>query len=78
MNLVKTGCTVKCVFFLQIPAALVYGENDARMRDSVEKIMSTIPNSQLFMLKGAGHAAYLDKPEEWLKILYVFLPAAFK
>jgi hypothetical protein len=54
MNLVKTGCTVKCVFFLQIPAALVYGENDARMRDSVEKIMSTIPNSQLFMLKGAG------------------------
>ena len=56
----------------------MYGENDARMRDSVEKIMSTIPNSQLFMLKGAGHAAYIDKPEEWLKILYVFLPAAFK
>ena len=57
----------------------MYGENDTTgMRDPVEKIMSTIPNSRLFMLKGAGHAAYLDKPKEWHQILYVFLPAAFK
>lgn len=63
---------------LQIPAAIVYGDKDSIFKNSVENVLSKLPNSRLFKIKDASHPAYLDQPEIWHKILYVFLPAAFK
>lgn len=63
---------------LQIPAAVVYGDKDSTFKNSVENELSKLPNSRLFKIKDAGHPAYLDQPEIWHKILYIFLPAAFK
>ncbi|XP_052092635.1 putative protein-lysine deacylase ABHD14B [Mytilus californianus] len=63
---------------LQIPAAIVYGDKDSTFKNSVENVLSKLPNSRLFKIKDARHPAYLDQPEIWHKILYIFLPAAFK
>ncbi|VDI09699.1 abhydrolase domain-containing protein 14 [Mytilus galloprovincialis] len=63
---------------LQIPAAIVYGDKDSTFKNSVENVLSKLPNSRLFKIKDARHPAYLDQPEIWHKIIYIFLPAAFK
>ncbi|CAG2207830.1 ABHD14 [Mytilus edulis] len=63
---------------LQIPAAIVYGDKDLTFKNSVENVLSKLPNSRLFKIKDARHPAYLDQPEIWHKIIYIFLPAAFK
>ena len=65
------------MFILQMPAALVYGEKDTTLGQQMEDILSKMPNSRLFKIKDAGHAAYMNQPEVWHKILYVFIRAAY-
>lgn len=57
----------------QIPSAIVYGENDQTIGPVSTKNLKNLPNSKLNMIKGAGHAAWIDKPEEFHLILYKFL-----
>ncbi|XP_048775728.1 putative protein-lysine deacylase ABHD14B [Ostrea edulis] len=58
---------------LPIPSAIVYGENDQTIGPVSTKNLKNLPNSKLNMIKGAGHAAWIDKPEEFHLILYKFL-----
>lgn len=62
---------------LKMPAALVYGGNDQTFKKTVEEDLTTMPNSRLFKIEGAGHPAYINKPDVWHKILYVFIRAAY-
>ncbi len=37
------------------------------------KVLKNMPNSEVFPIEGAGHPAYIDKPNEWHRILYNYL-----
>jgi len=54
----------------QVPTMIVYGEKDVHARVSILKKM---PNSEVFMMKNAGHACYMDDHDEWHRLLYGFL-----
>lgn len=60
-------------FDFQIPTAIVYGENDNSIGPESTKNLKNLPNHELHMIKGAGHAAWKNKPEEFHLILYEFL-----
>lgn len=58
---------------LNIPTAIVYGENDKSIGPASTTNLKNLPDHELHMIKGAGHAAWKDKPEEFHLILYKFL-----
>ncbi|KAK3088851.1 hypothetical protein FSP39_024587 [Pinctada imbricata] len=62
---------------ITIPVAIVYGENDKTIGPESVKNLSNFPSKELHELKGAGHPAYMDKPEEWHKILTDFLKKVY-
>jgi pimeloyl-ACP methyl ester carboxylesterase len=56
------------------PTLLVWGENDTDTPVSFgEKMKFEIRNSKFEILKNAGHFSFLDKPEEFVKILNEFI-----
>lgn len=57
---------------IQIPSAVIYGENDKRNENLLPNLQK-LPKASLYKVKDARHAAYLDQPEEFHKILYNFL-----
>ncbi len=59
---------------IRIPVLILWGENDPVIDPAVgRKFQEIIPNSTLHILKSAGHAAYLDSPDEFLDLLNDFL-----
>lgn len=58
---------------LNIPTAIVYGENDKSIGPESTTNLKNFPDHELHMIKGAGHAAWINKPEEFHLILYKFL-----
>jgi len=59
---------------LQVPTLIVYGENDSTpMAKQAPNNLKIMPNSQEVCLKNAGHAAYLDQPDLFHKMLYNFM-----
>uniref|UniRef100_A0A8W8L3T8 Abhydrolase domain-containing protein 14A n=1 Tax=Magallana gigas TaxID=29159 RepID=A0A8W8L3T8_MAGGI len=57
-----------------IPTAIVYGENDRSVGPVSTTNLKNLPDhDELHMIKGAGHAAWKNKPEEFHLILYKFL-----
>jgi len=59
---------------LQVPTLIVYGENDnTAMAKQAPDNLRIMPNSQDVRLKNAGHAAYLDQPHMFHKLLYNFM-----
>jgi len=57
---------------LDLPTLIVYGEKDAGFKQYAEK-MNNIPGSEVFTMKGARHACYLDNPEEFNARVIEFL-----
>jgi len=57
---------------LDLPTLIVYGEKDTGFKQYAEK-MNNIPGSEVFMMKGAQHACYLDNPEEFNARVIEFL-----
>ena len=51
---------------------IVYGTRDS-MGESVSELLKNLPNSQIMPLKDAPHAAYMEKTDDWHKLLYNFL-----
>jgi len=49
---------------------IVYGERDT---GAPVDTLRQLPNSKVFKMKNAGHACYLDNPDEWHRVLYTFL-----
>ncbi|XP_061189200.1 putative protein-lysine deacylase ABHD14B [Saccostrea echinata] len=58
---------------LHIPTAIVYGENDQTIGPVSTRNLKNLPNSELHEIKGAGHPAWINKPDEFHDILYKFL-----
>jgi abhydrolase domain-containing protein 14 len=59
---------------LQVPTLIVYGQNDKTpMAKEASHNLRIMPNSREVPLKDAGHAAYLDQPDVFHKLLYNFM-----
>jgi pimeloyl-ACP methyl ester carboxylesterase len=59
---------------IMVPTLMIYGDEDDSTPPSFGKIMSSkIDNSQLVVIKNAGHYAFSDKPEECLRLTSKFL-----
>ncbi|XP_073501220.1 putative protein-lysine deacylase ABHD14B isoform X2 [Phyllobates terribilis] len=57
----------------QFPALIVYGDGDEQLGEISLRNLENLPNSQVFCMKGAGHACYLDDPDAWHRCLLEFL-----
>ncbi|XP_075688007.1 putative protein-lysine deacylase ABHD14B isoform X2 [Rhinoderma darwinii] len=58
---------------VQFPALIVYGDGDDQVGEVSLQNLKNLPNSQVFCMKGAGHACYLDDPDTWHRRLLEFL-----
>lgn len=52
---------------------ILIGKNDAQIGPEAMKNLKHLPNSVGYTLSNAGHAAYMDQPEQWHKLLYNFI-----
>ncbi|PIK52744.1 putative alpha/beta hydrolase domain-containing protein 14B [Apostichopus japonicus] len=62
---------------VKIPTCIVYGENDKGLGVASFRDLSNIPNKQVHVLSGAGHAAYMNSPGEFHQILLNFSEKLF-
>ncbi|PSN52661.1 hypothetical protein C0J52_06029 [Blattella germanica] len=59
---------------IKLPTLILVGEKDTTpMAKDAPKNLRVMPNSREIIFKNAGHAAYLDKPEEYHKLLHNFM-----
>nr|XP_020659538.1 protein ABHD14A-like isoform X2 [Pogona vitticeps]XP_020659539.1 protein ABHD14A-like isoform X2 [Pogona vitticeps] len=58
---------------VKIPTLIIYGERDTGLGTQSLQSLQQIPKSKVVMLPQAGHACYLDKPQEFHKALLDFL-----
>jgi abhydrolase domain-containing protein 14 len=60
---------------LDIPTLLIWGEKDDvfPVEEYAQPLKAKLAHSKFVILKNAGHAAYLDKPDEFHDILLDFL-----
>jgi pimeloyl-ACP methyl ester carboxylesterase len=48
---------------LAIPVTLVVGERDAKFHAIAERMAAALPDARLEMVRGAGHAVQLERPD---------------
>ena len=61
---------------ITVPTLLIWGEQDVRSPLSVaHQFEQTIPEAQLVVIPGAGHASNLERPEEFNEAVREFLRA---
>lgn len=59
---------------VKVPTLIMYGDKDLTpMAKQAPEDLKVLPNSQEVVFKNAGHAAYLDQPEQYHKLLYNFM-----
>ncbi|XP_056381090.1 protein ABHD14A [Hyla sarda] len=58
---------------IQVPTLIVYGTEDINLGSQSLESLQHLPNHTLSPLKGAGHACYMDRPEEFHTALLMFL-----
>ncbi|MEM3832466.1 MAG: alpha/beta hydrolase [Thermoprotei archaeon] len=59
---------------IKTPLLIIWGEHDnVASLDDAELLASNVKGSELHIIKHAGHACYLDKPEEFKSIVIEFL-----
>lgn len=60
---------------LEMPVLLLWGDADtlSPAEDLGKQLKGLIPRARLLIVKGAGHAVYLEKPDEFNEILLDFL-----
>ena len=59
---------------IKVPTMILYGEEDTVYPPELARAMaSRIPGAELTMIKGAGHLANLEQPDEFNRILLEFL-----
>jgi abhydrolase domain-containing protein 14 len=60
---------------LDVPTLLVWGERDTifPVEEYGKRLKELLPRAKLLIIKGARHAAYLDKPQEFHELLLDFL-----
>jgi len=64
------------LFAAQVPTMVLHGERDT---SAPVDILLQMPISQSFTMKNAGHACYMNNPDEWHRLLHNFLhsPSVF-
>lgn len=63
-------------FFLwsqQVPSLIVCGDGDTELGKLSLSNLSQLANHSVAVMKGAGHACYLDDPDTWHRLLTDFL-----
>jgi pimeloyl-ACP methyl ester carboxylesterase len=59
---------------ITIPVGLIWGKNDKITPPEVaEEFHQLIPNSELYWIDKCGHAAMMEKPDEFNRLLKQFL-----
>jgi 2-succinyl-6-hydroxy-2,4-cyclohexadiene-1-carboxylate synthase len=58
---------------LSVPTLLLSGELDEKYNKISNEMNNVLPNSELMILKDAGHNTHLEKPEEFVNLLCSFL-----
>lgn len=59
---------------ITVPLLALWGENDTISPPNNGRIIAdSVEKSEVYILKGAGHACYLDKPEEFKAIVREFI-----
>lgn len=56
-----------------VPALIIVGERDKPFHGASEYMAAKIPGARLEMIPGAGHAANLDNPDHFNRVLRAFL-----
>ena len=54
---------------LQIPTLIIHGTSDIVPMWTVEQIQKAIPNAQLKVIENCGHFSYIEKQDEFLKLV---------
>lgn len=63
----------------QVPALLVWGKDDDVIPlAQADLLAAALPKSRKVVLSGAGHACYLDRPDDFHRELLAFLRQVFK
>jgi pimeloyl-ACP methyl ester carboxylesterase len=52
-----------------MPVTVVVGERDAKFREVGERLAAELPQAQLVVVPGAGHAVHLEAPEAVAEVL---------
>ncbi|NXL94845.1 ABHEA protein, partial [Alectura lathami] len=58
---------------VQTPTLILYGDNDTGLGHQALQSLQQLPRHRVVVLPGAGHACYLDKPEDFHRALLGFL-----
>jgi abhydrolase domain-containing protein 14 len=58
---------------ITVATVIVYGELDEDLGRESTKNLQNLPNTSEVEIPGAGHAAYMDRPEIWNTMLYNYL-----
>ncbi|KAE8611968.1 hypothetical protein XENTR_v10012652 [Xenopus tropicalis] len=58
---------------IQVPTLIVYGTLDTNLGSQSLESLQLLPHHRLVPLEGAGHACYLDRPEEFHAALIRYL-----
>ena len=58
---------------IDVPMALVVGEEDAKFDAIAEDLAGRLPNGRVVRVPEAGHAAHLENPTAFLRIVLGFL-----
>jgi proline iminopeptidase len=57
---------------IKVPVLIVHGESDATPKALSQSIASTISNSNLVIMKNAGHFPFVEQPEAFTKVILEF------
>ncbi|HTX32671.1 MAG TPA: 2-succinyl-6-hydroxy-2,4-cyclohexadiene-1-carboxylate synthase [Solirubrobacteraceae bacterium] len=52
-----------------MPVSLVVGERDGKFRDIAERMAASLPQAEIVLVPGAGHAVHLEAPERVAEII---------
>jgi len=58
---------------LPMPVLLVVGEHDAKFGAVADRMAAVVPRPSVVRIPGAGHAAHLERPQEWTAAVSAFL-----
>jgi 2-succinyl-6-hydroxy-2,4-cyclohexadiene-1-carboxylate synthase len=63
---------------LKFPVLCIAGEYDNKFRAIATQMCNKMPNGQLSIIRGAGHATHIEKPREFNKVVLNFLRESLK
>jgi len=58
---------------LQIPALVIYGDQDQVISDGVKRVIDGLPNRRVVCLRGCSHGTSAQRPDDWAQTVLRFL-----